>query len=343
MMASGAATSFGHAPKTFAYTHPRHIQELYELAGGCNLYRRAVRNARDFANLAQERGLPDLLVIGNLLESSKELAEFCSEKGVDRVYGEFGWFPHFTTVHADPVGYAWDSSLCQIKFHGITEKQRAKASAFRNAHLSTPTNLLPESVKKPFVFWPLQLIGDRVNKHDLNLPDWFELLLWTRQIVPAAYQLVIKDHPVQNVDSRMSLYTCLPNTLLLDRATPLRPLIENSAGVIGCNSTVLLEARLLFRKPTWGYGRSWYTGHPDLIFSVRLSERLPKLEMLGQRITDPWLLDYGDWFLWQLLSRQYSTEQARKEPAAFLRWIDRRSYHSYLHLGDDAFDEIDSK
>jgi len=341
MMASG--TTGGFAPKRFAYTHPKHLQELYELAGGCNLYRRAVRNARDLADLTQKVGLPDLLLIGNLLETSKELAEFCSENGVNRVYGEFGWFPHYTTVHADPVGYAWNSSLCQTKFSGITKKQRARVSAFRNEQLSAPTNSLPECVQNPFVFWPLQVIGDRVNKHDMNLPDWFEVLLWTRQIVPAAYQLVIKDHPVQNADSRMRLYTCLPNTLFLDRSAPLRPLIENSAGVIGCSSTVLLESRLLFRKPTWAYGRSWYTGHPDLIFQIRLSERLPKLELLGKCITDPWLLDYGDWFLWQLLARQYSTEQARREPAAFLRWIDRRSYHSYLRLGDDAFEEMDSE
>jgi Capsule polysaccharide biosynthesis protein len=340
MMASLNAdkeTASLNTPKKFAYTHPKHIQELYELAGGCNLYGRAVRNARDFASLAQKKGLPDLLIIGNLLESSTELAEFCSEHGVDRVYGEFGWFPHYTTVHADPVGYAWESSLCQTKFSGITDKQRFSMSAFRNEYLSAPSGTLPKGVFKPFVFWPLQLISDRVNKHDLNLPDWFEVLLWTRQLLPKAYQLVIKDHPVPDGISRTHLYDCLPNTIILDRSTPLRPLIENSHGVIGCNSTVLLEARLMFRKPTWAYGRSWYSGHPDLVIPVVVSGHLPKPELLGKYITDSWSLDYGDWFLLQLLLRQYPTEKARKDPTMFVRWINQRSFHSYERLGTRTF------
>jgi hypothetical protein len=131
--------------------------------------------------------------------------------------------------------------------------------------------------------------------------------------------------------------------VLLDRSAPLRPLIENSAGVIGCNSTALLESRLLFRKPTWAYGRSWYTGHPDLIFPVRVLERPSRLELLEHGITDEWSLDHGDWFLLQLLARQYSSERARNDPAAFLRWIHRRLFTSYLRLGEAAFEEIDSE
>jgi hypothetical protein len=342
-MATGTVIGRALAPKRFAYTHPKHLQELYELAGGCNLYGRAVRNARDLAELARKHGLPELLIVGNLLESSQELANFCSENGLDRVYGEFGWFPHYTTVHADPVGYAWDSSLCRTKFRSLTPKQRATVTAFRKEHWSTPQNPLPEGIRKPFVFWPLQLIGDRVNKHDLNLADWFEVLLWTRQVIPAEFQLVIKRHPVQQTICREHLYTCLPNTLLLDRSAPLQALIENASGVIGCNSTVLLESRLLFRKPSWAYGRSWYTGHPDLIFPLSLSERPFKLELLWHGIIDQWSLDYGDWFLWQLLARQYSAERARNDPARFLRWINRRSYNSYLRLGDNAFEETDSE
>jgi Capsule polysaccharide biosynthesis protein len=343
MMTSGTAGDFALAPKRFAYTHPRHLQELYELAGGCNLYGRAVRNARDLKELARKNGPPELLIVGNLLESSPQLADFCSENGVDRVYGEFGWFPHYTTVHADPLGYAWESSLCRTKFRGLTANQRATVTAFREDYLSTSNSALPQGVHKPFVFWPLQLIIDRVNKHDLNLPDWFEVLLWTRQIIPAAYQLVIKHHPIQNALSRRYLYTCLPNTLLLDPSAPLRPLIEDSSGVIGCNSTVLLESRLLFRKPTWAYGRSWYTGHPDLIFPLRLSERPSKLELLGQGITEEWSLDYGDWFLWELLARQYPAERARNNPAAFLSWIHRRFYKFYLRVGEDAFEDMESE
>jgi hypothetical protein len=340
MTLSRTAGDFALTPKRFAYTHPRHLQELYELAGGHNLYGRAARNARDLAELARKNGPPELLIVGNLLESSPQLADFCSKYGVDRVYGEFGWFPHYTTVHADPLGYSWNSSLCRTKFRGLTASQRATVAAFRKKALATSNSPIPKGVRKPYVFWPLQLISDRVNKHDLNLSDWFEVLLWTRQIIPAAYQLVIKHHPINNALSHLVLYTCLPNTALLEGSAPLRPLIENCSGVIGCNSTVLLESRLVFRKPTWAYGRSWYSGHPNLIVPVRLSERPSKLELLRTGISDQWSLDYGDWFLWQLLARQYSAERARNNPAAFLRWIHSRFYESWVRLGEDAFEEI---
>jgi ADP-heptose:LPS heptosyltransferase len=321
----------------FAYTHPRHLQELYQNAGGENVYQRAVRSANDFAGLIKKNGPVDLLLVGNLMDDSKRLAEFCEQHDIDRLYGEFGWLPHYRTVHADPLGYAWESSLCRMEFSGLTSRQRFRATRFREQSLAHPAERLPGGVRIPFVFWPLQLITDRVNKYDENLPDWYDVLLWTRQIVPVEYQLVVKDHPVPSVHPRIELSQCLPDTVFLDRSAPLRPLLENAAGVIGCNSTVLLESRLLFRKPTWAYGRSWYTGHSELIFPIRLSECLPQSELLRRPIDDPWLLDYGDWFLWQLLARQYSSDDAKKDPKAFVRWIHRRSFRSYAALGEDAF------
>jgi ADP-heptose:LPS heptosyltransferase len=325
------------AARRFAYTHPRNLQELYENAGGDNIYKRAVRGVGDFRRLIENGGLPDLLLVGNLLDDRKELDDFCEEQDVDRVYGEFGWFPHYKTVHADPRGYAWDSSLCSMPFSGLSLRQRTETARLRKEFLARPPERLAEGVRIPYVLWPLQLVADRVNKYDLNLTDWYDVLLWTRQIIPSGYQLVIKDHPVRSVHPRLEWTGFLPDTLVLDRSAALRPLIENAAGVIGCNSTVLLESRLLYRKPTWAYARSWYTGHPDLVFPVRQFERLPNRELLGKPIDDPWALDYGDWFLWQLLARQYSSEETRKNPQAFLRWIHRRSYKSYAALGEDAF------
>lgn len=321
----------------FAYTHPRHLQELYEHAGGKNVFQRAVRSADDLAGLMRKNGPVDLLLIGNLMDDSQRLAEFCEKRDIDRVYGEFGWFPHYRTVHADPVGYAWQSSLCRMEFCGLAPRQRFRATRFRERSLSRPAERLPDGVRIPFVLWPLQLIGDRVNKYDENLPDWYDLLLWTRQIIPVQYQLVVKDHPVPTIQPRIELSQGLPDTVFLDRSAPLRPLLENAAGVIGSNSTVLLESRLLFRKPTWAFGRSWYTGHSELVYPIRISERLPHSELLGQPIEDSWLLDYGDWFLWQLLARQYTAEDAKKDPKAFVRWIHRRSFRSYKSLGEDAF------
>lgn len=323
--------------KPFAYTHPRHLQEHYELAGGRNVYKRAVRSAEDFARLSETAAPVELLLIGNLLDGSDDLAQYCEQHEIDRVYGEYGWFPHYATEHADPSGYAWESSLCATPFTRLTAGQRARAVDFRERIGARPSEPLPDGVRAPFVLWPLQLLGDRVNRYDLNVADWYDLLLWTRQILPARYQLVIKHHPVQSAQPRLECARYFPNTILLDKRAPLRPLIEQSAGVIGYNSTVLLESRLLFNKPTWAYGRSWYTGHPELVFPIRVSEHLPYRELLGNPIDDPWMIDYGHWFLWQLLARQYPTNDAKKNPKAFLRWLHRRTAISYASLGEDAF------
>jgi ADP-heptose:LPS heptosyltransferase len=327
----------GNSAKRFAYTHPRHLQEHYERAGGQNVYQRAIRNVRDFTELFERQAPVALLLVGNLVDNADQLTAFCENHNVDRVFGEYGWFPHYSTEHADPAGYAWNSSLCQMSFLRLTQSQRLRVLKARRQILSRPRGRLPESVRKPFVLWPLQLIADRVNRYDLNVRDWFELLLWTRQILPTAFQLVVKHHPVPVQQPRMQYVQCLPNTIVVENSAPLRPLIEESSGVIGCNSTVLLESRLVFDKPTWAYGRSWYTGHPEIVFPVRLSERLPNSELLGKTFDDPWLQDYRDWIFWQLLARQYSTEDARKNPKSFLRWIHRRTAQSFASLGEDAF------
>ncbi len=332
-----ATAAINGPAKRFAYTHPRHLQEHYENAGGSNVYKRAVRSAKDLAQLFERDAGVELLLVGNLLDGTKELAEFCDKRQIDRVYGEYGWFPHYSTEHADPSGYAWESSLCSMKFSRVTFSQRARAQKFIERCVSRPCEALPKGVRTPFVLWPLQLIADRVNRYDLDVADWYELLLWTRQILPARYQLVIKHHPVPSVQPRLELAGYFPNTVILEKSVPLRPLIEKSAGVIGCNSTVLLESRLIFEKPTWAYGRSWYTGHPELVFPISANERLPYSELLGKPLDDPWLRDYAHWFLCQLLSRQYSTQEARKDPQAFLRWIHRRTARAYDSLGEDAF------
>ena len=323
--------------RTFAYTHPGHLQEHYERGGGKNVFGRAIHSSRDLARLLGAGRRVDLLLIGNLMNGATELGEFCEEHGIDRVYGEFGWFPHYSTEHADPYGYAWESSLCVTPFSRLTASQRSRVDGFRQQLLSRPSQPLPRGVRSPFVLWPLQLLGDRMNRYDLNVSDWYELLLWTRQILPAKVQLVVKHHPVESEKPRLEHVQCFPNTIVLDKGVALRPLLEQSAGVIGYNSTVLLEARLLFDKPTWAYGRGWYTGHSELVFPVCLGGRLPHDEMLGKPLDDPSSVAYRSWFFWQLLARQYPTDVARKDPSAFVKWLHRRTAKSYASLGEDAF------
>jgi len=323
--------------RRFAYTHPRHLQEHYQRGGGENVYGRAVRGPEDLAKLVDSKARVDLLLVGNLLDGSDTLAQFCDQQGIDRVYGEYGWFPHYSTEHADPSGYAWNSSLCSMRFERLTRRQRDHAMACRQRFTSQAEELLPEGVRKPFVLWPLQLLADRVNRYDLNAANWYELLLWTRQILPAKYQLVIKHHPVSAEQPRLECAGYFPNTVMLPKSASLRPLLAQCAGVIGNNSTVLLEARLLWDKPTWAFGRSWYTGHPELVFPVRIGERLPHAELLGKTMDDPWLRDYALWFLWQLLARQYPTTEAKKNPSGFVRWLHLRTAQSYAALGEDAF------
>jgi hypothetical protein len=338
-------------PDSYAWSSPYVNARVERLYGRHfrDLYGRPVETEAQFQQRLTERAeWPEIMLIGNLSRDRATIAALSRERGINVAHWEDGFFPHYETMHADPLGFSWESSLPRMFFRVCSDRQRARARAVREAWLQRPARELPPGIKKPFVFWPLQLLGDQVNEHDLNVRDWTGLLRHFRACLPKHFQLVIKDHP-RAFDRDMAgldaLLPELPHTLRLPREAELPSLLRACHAVAGANSSLLYEARLMHHKPAYAYGRSWFTNHHELFLPLRpppLAEvrSLPRPEWLE----NPSLLrterldDYTDWFLAQLLARQIDTRRFT-EPHQFKDAVWRLSYQSFLAEGEAIFDQ----
>ena len=273
------------------------------------------------------------------------MVSLCHEHGINVAFCEDGFFPHYPTLHVDPLGFCWESSLTRMIFRGASDRQRTRARAARTAWLDKPDAELPPTVRSPFVLWPLQLVGDQVNKWDLRVKDWCDLLRHFRATLPEEIQLVIKVHPLTSEPDLAGIHDLvktLPNAVLVPKEADLTTLLREARGVAGVNSSVLYEARLMHHKPTWCYGRSWFTNHTELFLPVlRHDQRpLPRLDWLADpsRMRTPWLDDYTDWFLAQLLARQFERKLVEHDAQELKRKVTHLSWLSYREHGEAIFD-----
>lgn len=332
-------------PKSFAFTSPYGgcwLEHFYR-KGAIDLFSGKTKTEAHFRRvLDSAEEYPELMIMGNFVAERISIQSLCRELGIDRICSEDGFFPHYETLHADPLGFAWESSLARMVFRTITDSQRTYAQARRREWLSFNRKDLPRQIQEPFILWPLQLIGDNVNRWDLNVTDWTELVTHFRRSLPLEYQLVLKPHPRAAPSDRLAQAILdMPNSCILPPECDLKTLIERSSGVAGANSTVLLEARLMFHKPTFAYARGWHTNHPDLITPVSASHgpREPgRFDCVvdNHRLRLEWLDDYTDWFLYQLLARQISHDLA-SDWQRMRKWIFERTYRAFVLHGEDIF------
>jgi len=312
-----------------------------------DLYGKGIGAEKEFLEkLASRPEQPDLMMFWCFCRNRAGIMSQCRERGINFVFWEDGFFPHYKTLHFDPLGFCWESSLTRMIFRGVSERQRARARAAREAWMKKPRRPLPDGVKKPFVLWPLQLIGDQVNQWDLAVSDWTGLLTHFRASLPAGIQLVVKDHPVAREKDIAGLEALMPklgNTVRLPKQADLTALLRECAAVAGANSSVLSEGRLMFGKPTYAYGRSWFTNHRDLFLPLKAGSResLPRLDWLENpsRMRVEYLDDYADWFLAQLLGRQLSSGEAESDPVKLKQKMWRLSYRSFVEYGDEIFED----
>jgi hypothetical protein len=311
-----------------------------------NLYGRKIVRERDMRkNLSDCRLRPEIMLMGNFVRDRVGIASLCRDAEIETIHGEDGFFPHYSTMHVDPMGFCWESSLPRLIFRKLKDKQRARSRKVREGWLQFGAQEIDQRIKAPFILWPLQLIGDRVNRCDLNLERWDELIEHFRNCMPAETQLVLKMHPRANTDDMEGISLLaerLPKTILLNKRQPLKPLLQACSGVAGVNSTVLYEARLMFSKPTYVYGRGWFTNHGELFLPVFRGE-------VRELNRADWILDnnlmrteyrdeYTDWFLNQLLTRQIDRKFADKFPVLYKQRIFRLSHNSYREHGEEIFD-----
>ncbi len=333
---------------SFAHSSPFRgswLERLYRGVAPC-VYPVKIRSDLEFSELIETyRVFPELLIESNFIPGRFGVHALCRELGINRITSEDGFFPHYLTIHADPVGFCWESSLSKMSFWRCTDKQRRAARHARADWLQFEIRELPDCVQPPFVLWPLQLIGDNVNRWDAFFPSWIEVIRHFRACLPSEFQLILKHHPrakAQDFAGIEELVSELPNTCLIDDGADLKTLLSRCAAVAGVNSTVLTEARVMFLKPVYAYGRSWYSSHDALITPMnhRTPTRLPECfeHVVHPEKQDEWLRDYVDWYLYQLLSRQLSRKVAESDPAYLKRFVDRLSYHSFLRYGEAIFD-----
>ena len=335
-------------PGTFAHTSPyggcwlQHFYSRYceDLYGG-----KVVRETDFLEKLLTTRELPEMMIMGNFIVDRFCILSICRELGINAVHSEDGFFPHYETMHADPIGFCWESSLTRMLYRGCTERQRSAARAARQRWLTYRDEELPACVSPPYIFWPLQLLADRVNRWDLNVSEWNPLLRHFRQCTPEEIQLVIKEHPrgrPQDTRGLEETAASLPNTVIVPTDTDVRSLVARSSAVAGANSTVLYEARLMFHKPTYVYARGWFTNHYDLFFPMARSFEARTLNFIqyvedNRRMRCGWLDDYTDWFLSQLLARQIGRDLAEHDGDAFCAAVRRLSFQSYQKYGEEIF------
>jgi len=336
-------------PSSYAWTSPyqdcwpqhcygRHFWDLYG---------QKIVTEKDFRKrLSTERERPEIMFMGNFVMDRASIASLCRENGINLVWGEDGFFPHYQTMHLDPAGFCWEASLSRMVFRGCSDQMRQHARAARTAWLERPAKELPECVKPPYVLWPLQLIGDKVNQWDLAVKTWDDLIAHFRECLPAEVLLVVKEHPrakeadMQNLKDRLAE---LPNTVLVAMKADLHSLLKGCAAVAGANSSVLYEARLMHHKPVYAYARSWFTHHEELFMPVRRQHvrPLPRADWIERNDlirTEP-LDEYADWFLGQLLARQMRRDASVEDASHLKQWVDLLSWRSFRNHGEDVFEE----
>lgn len=310
-----------------------------------NLYGTKIRSERNFHELIDFKGgAPELWIEGNFTGARHGIKSMCDQWGINRISSEDGFFPHYSTLHADPLGFCWESSLCKMVFRQCADHQRQAARDARREWLTFDPQELPATLKRPYVLWPLQLLGDNVNRWDLGLSSWMEVMRHFRTSLPREFCLVIKHHPrsrPQDFHGVEELMQELPNCCLLERDVPLKSLLNECVAVAGVNSTVLTEARMMFSKPTYAYGRSWFSMHPQLV--IPLNHRLPPQilpridRLVPGYLWSEWDKEYADWYLYQLLVRQTSHVSARDDWDQLRSFVDRLSYRSFQRYGEEVF------
>lgn len=87
-----------------------------------NLYGRKVVRERDLRrNLASYRLRPEIMLMGNFVHDRVGIVSLCRDAEIETAHAEDGFFPHYSTMHVDPVGFCWESSLPRMIFRKITD------------------------------------------------------------------------------------------------------------------------------------------------------------------------------------------------------------------------------
>ena len=194
----------------------------------------------------------ETVMMNNCADWDPQMRTFCGKKGLPVITYEDGFIPHYSGLHFDRKGFCWDSSFP----HENISKYPDKKENFNISSYDMEPAIA--NLEKPFVFVPLQMLGDSVILHGSDVKSWDSFVNKVRDDVPEEYDLVVKNHPRES-----SKYdTNNPTIRVIDSG--LGWAITECEFVVGVNSGVLYESALIFNKPVYYYGRSWYDRHPEI-------------------------------------------------------------------------------
>ena len=91
---------------------------------------------------------PEIVLLWNFCGDRNAILGLCRERQLNSVWWEDGFFPHYETLHFDPVGFCWESSLPGMAFVQCTPRQRRRARAARRKWLANRNRGIVRGVSK---------------------------------------------------------------------------------------------------------------------------------------------------------------------------------------------------
>jgi hypothetical protein len=199
----------------------------------------------------------DTVLMNNCADWDPQMRTYCGKAGIPIITFEDGFIPHYSGLHFDRKGFCWESSFPYENVSKYPDNEE-------QFNMSSYDMKRPEvSVDKPFVFVPLQMLGDSVILHGSDVKSWDAFVSKVREDVPEEYDLVVKNHPRE----KSKFESRDPSIHVIDDG--LGWAIDESEFVVGVNSGVLYESAFIFNKPVYYYGKSWYDRHPEVCRPAR--------------------------------------------------------------------------
>lgn len=193
---------------------------------------------------------PDYIFVwsGNF-PGDRETARIAAEKGIPVIYGELGWFPQSETVYFDAEGTNYRSSIRKLDLDNVEVDGRLDAWAQEYLR----SRMKGEVSEEGYLLVVLQ------DEQDLNIMHASPYKKMNEFVNDISHKfenekIVVRKHPrFLNAD-----LMCYPNVKYEDKGN-VYDWMKNAKGIIGINSTVLLEA-LLLEKPVYAVGAGLASG-----------------------------------------------------------------------------------
>ena len=224
------------------------------------------------------------LIFNNATIYTKDLIDYCKEHDIRISSHEQGWFPHYSTLHFDPLGFSSRSLLAQSRLDNLDidiEKVQQQIEKYKNKFCQEK-NIF--DFKKKYILLIFQYT------YDATVVNGYEDFISWQKIVDFAYGLkereeflIIKVNP-QNVKTIDGI-VLPPDSIAIQTKIFNNYLLKNAKAVVGINSTMLYEASLLYDKPVIALGNSWFDCHPEVVQKVNIDNKI-EIKMPSQNDLD---------------------------------------------------------